>query len=387
MNRKRNHEQDLCKLKQHIANKKSWEETARVMQCSTAYLRTLKEESIQNGTWFTDEELQSFRIKKEGKRKKERRDKSNSNIEQEINQLRDYFFLYGNNLEEIANLTPYTVRYLKKLIKVAINRGMWFSEEEEKDILERTKRETETKAKAKAEAEKKRKEELEQTLVEERIRKKEEQARVIEKYLRTREDLGETKTQMQEEPKQGPKGTRKPTDPKIQRDPLFEEYEQRRKVAKREDKLEMNGRENVSTEGRIRFVDILAKLQSLDMQISNDDIEIILNGYDMHPEIANTKGIRVLINDANQKDGIYGTEKRVNELIGALKRTRFHQPLLKYRSYLRKLSLLPKINEMRQEGLEISTIAKGLGLSLKEINDILNSDEKKEFSAPDDMDM
>lgn len=417
-NKRRNHEQDLQELKERFANRESSIKIAKALRCSTAYIQILKEKSIENGTWFTDEELQKLGRKTEGKRKK-KRDRHNSIIEQEICELKHYFGIYGNNLEEIANVTPYTVRYLKELMKIARNRGLWFSEDEEKDILERT----EIERQYRAEAEKHRQEKLEQILDEERIRRKEERARVIEKYLRTTDTLEERKAEEAKENKQVQKseennaieqenneteqeketinqskktnqsgkkvqkGTRKPTGPKIQRDPLFEEYEKRRKAAKREDKLEMNGRENVSTEGRIRFVDILAKLQGLDMQISNDDIEIILNGYDMHPEIANTKGIRVLINDANQKGGIYGAEKRVNELIGALKRTRFHPSLLKYRSYLRKLNLLPKINEMKKEGLGISTIATRLGLSLMEIKDILNSDEKKEFSDSDDMDM
>ena len=333
----RDKESDLKCLIQYKNNNISITEAASQMGCSVSYLYKLRERSIQNGTWpFKEDSKEANRSKLMRTRKKEE-----ERINQEIAKLRYYFGECGYTLEEIGNITPYSIRYLKSLRQIAIKNGMWYPEETEKEIIEKAARRKE--------------------------REEQEKAKKYEEFV---QEVANEKKKISQ-----------------RNDRIAKEYKKYKKSAQSEDELEMKGSENIPTEAREKFIELMTELQSLGIPIPSEDINIVLNGYDLHPNIASIDGIRVLIKDANIKYGIEGTEQRITELMDALKKTKFYSPLIKYKNHLRRLRLLPAINNMQQQGLEVLAIANKLGLSIAEVNEILNGDVNIDFSDPDDMDM
>lgn len=162
-------------------------------------------------------------------------------------------------------------------------------------------------------------------------------------------------------------------------------YKTYRKAAKKEDKLELDGEENVSTEGRQNFAKVLADLHSLDADIPDKDIQIILNGFEMHPEIADKSSIKFLISNANKKGGIKAAQKMVVELSGTLRDTKFHKPLIEYGRWMKKEALLPQIQDMKEQGMSNTAIGEKLGISSAEVSIIFHNDSKSIFPDFDEI--
>lgn len=415
---KRNHEEDIKKLKEHIINNGRLVTASKYIGCSDQYVYELIRECIEKGVWFTEEEQRELGLIGENKSKRSKVQPIGVPTD-EIEKLKYYFYIYGNDWKAIERESPYPMRHLKKLKEIAIKNGLWFSEEEEKEVLDKV-REQEI---AKQVAEQTRQDNVQAMLDEQRKQRKEDSEKAIEAYNRMLEversaqeaekgisqeqtdvavnekvvqkqdDIAvdeEVKQEQTENTKQKKNNVKQRCSLPRQRKArsyLYEEYKRCKKSAKSEDRQEINGKERVSTEGRKALVKIMQRLQALEILIPDDDIEIIINGYDMHTEIVNKDGIQVLIYDASQKGGIPGTKKRVNELLSSLRKTKYYQPLLQYKKWLNLFEMRTTIKEMQNDGLSIADIATHLRLSLAEINQILNLNEMPKFSGPDDMDM
>ena len=157
-------------------------------------------------------------------------------------------------------------------------------------------------------------------------------------------------------------------------------YKIYRKLAKKEDKLELDGEENVSTEGRKKFIEILIELQNLDAEISEKDTEIILNTIYMYPEFANKENIRFLISEANKRGGLKYVDRMIIELADTLRHTKFYEPLVEYRRWIRKQALLPKIQAMKKKGMNNTDIGKELGISSAEVSIIFSGTKSTDFA-------
>ena len=156
-------------------------------------------------------------------------------------------------------------------------------------------------------------------------------------------------------------------------------YKRYKKVAKAEDNLELDGEENVSTEGREKFIETLTALHSLEADISDKDIELVINAFDMHPEIADKASIKFLISDANKKGGLKSVGRIVNELSSTLRDTKFHKPLIEYGRWIKKIVLRPKIQEMKVQGMNNTQIGESLGISSAEVSIIFYNDKEPDF--------
>ena len=267
-------------------------------------------------------------------RQREKTQEKHKNI---MNKIKEYTEL-GYSMIEISEefITEYDYNYLLNIKREYIKENGWYTEEEIKEFKKlRIERE---------ELEK------EQILEEERRRldqKKEEEKK------KKKEKLKEYKQ-------------------------LYKIYKRK---AKREDKLELDGEENVSVEGRKAFVEVVMVLKELEIDVLDEDMEIIINTFYIHPEIANKQIIKFIILDAKKWGGVEAIEKKITILADVLRNTKYYRPLIEYRRWIKKLNLLPQIQHMKKKGMSNSQISGILGISSVEVSILLNTDEEKFFEG------
>lgn len=108
-------------------------------------------------------------------------------------------------------------------------------------------------------------------------------------------------------------------------------------------------------------------------------MEIVLNTLYLYPQFANKDTLKFLISDANKKGGIKFAESRIIDLTNTLKNTRFYEPLIEYRRWIRKQSLLPEIKAMKEQGLSNTDIGEKLDITSAEVSAIFYGDRRHDF--------
>lgn len=150
----------------------------------------------------------------------------------------------------------------------------------------------------------------------------------------------------------------------------MDNYRKYKKSAKREDELELNGNENVTTEGRKKFIEALIEMQGADIDIPNEDINIILNAYSIHPDIADVEGIKFLIIDAKTRGGIELVKMRISDLLDSLEDTEFYTPLLEYQQWIRIKMSYPSVLVSKEDSMNDSEVRKKLENCLEKTNSV-----------------
>ena len=332
---KKIHQKDANQLKEYIRSGKTMEEIAKLMSFSIRYLYNIKIESIQNNTWLTSEELNAIQQMKKQEKERENQIRIKEQVSQYIGYIKK-----GYINKEISKEMGYRLAYLNKLRRLAVADNMWFTK---KEI-----------------AEFKRLREVREELARKKLEKEQKQR---EKELKKEKEIEEAK---EKKLKRKIKG-------------FEQEYKKYKKVAKKEEKLELDGEENISTEGRKKFIEILIKLHNLNTEISEKDIQIVFNTIYMYPKIANKECIKFLISAANRKGGVESAKKMTIELMDALRDTTFYKPLTEYSSWLRKQALLPRIQELKNKGMDNTNIGEKLAMSSAEVSIILKNGKKTDF--------
>ncbi len=340
------HQEYANQLKGYLRSGKTMEEAAQLMAFSVRYIYNLKKESIQNNTWFTSEELNEI----EEIKKQEKERENQIRIKDQVSQYREYI-KKGYNNKEISKEMGYSLSYLNNLRGLAVADNIWFTKKQ----IARFKRLREAR-------------EAKEELARQKIEKKEQER--IEKEQKQREKELKKEKEIEEEKEKQRKRKIKG---------FQQEYKAYRKVAKKEDKLELDGEENISIDGRKKFIDILMKLHELNAEIPENDIQIVLDTIYSYPEIANKDCIKFLISDANKKGGIKSAEKMTIELMDVLRNTNFYKPLVEYNSWIRKVELLPRIQELKNKGMDNTNIGEKLAMSSAEVSIILNRAKKTDF--------
>lgn len=349
------HQEDIDILKEHIKSGKTMERAAELMNCSLGYAYKIRRKSVQNGSWLTTEELaliqeQKRKEQEKARRKKERERKKEQERKREENQFRikkEAFELLmyrkeGYTYKEISEKMNYSVPHLTVLKRLA----------------------------DKIFADKGDLEEFSQLI---KFKEKKEQQ---QEQVRLKRELRQAKKEIKEQETVS-KAFAKERKRKIKG--YADAYKRYKKVAKAEDNLELDGEENVSTEGREKFIETLTALHSLEADISDKDIELVINAFDMHPEIADKASIKFLISDANKKGGLKSVGRIVNELSSTLRDTKFHKPLIEYGRWIKKIVLRPKIQEMKVQGMNNTQIGESLGISSAEVSIIFYNDKEPDF--------
>lgn len=348
------HGKDLLNAKRLIKTGITVEEVAKKMNCSVPYIYELRSEALANGIWLTEKELAELKKKKlakteanRAKRKAEKVKAQEERIEEDrkrkIEQVWEFrsFVEKGLTDQEIAEAMHYSLSTISVIKRRAIQMELWFSQES----LESFKKEREIReakeAKAREEAEQKR-------IAEERKK--------LEKLVKEEE---ERKKAFESERRRKIRSFASP-------------YKTLRKTAKAEDKDELDGKENVSTEGRQKFAEVLEQLENLQADISQKDIEIITNALDMHPEIATKSMIKFLISNAGRRDGFKGAELMAKSLAITLEETKFKEPLVEYSKWIKRQSYIPKMQEMLKSGYSMDFVADRFRLSTAEVKILLS---------------
>ncbi len=350
------HQEDINVLKEHIKSGKTMEKAAELMSCSLGYIYKIRRKSVQNGTWLTQEELaliqeQKRKEQKKARRKKERERKKEEERKREENQFRikkEAFELLmyrkeGYTYKEISEKMNYSVSHLTVLKRLA---DKIFADKEDLEEFSQLM---------------KFKEKKEQQQEQVRLKREQKQAK---KEIKEQETVSKA---FAKERKRKIKG-------------YADAYKRYKKVAKKEDDLELDGEEDVSTEGRRKFIETLTALHNLEADIPDKDIELVINAFDMHPEIADKASIKFLILDANKKGGLQSAKSRINELSNTLRDTKFYKPLVEYGRWLKKIAMRPTIQEMKAQGMSNTQIGEILGISSVEVNIIFHNDKKADFS-------
>ena len=352
------HQEIAQKLKEYIKSGKSYKQAAEAMGLSVSYISKIKKESIQNNTWLTEDELKAIEKRKKQRQKrkmqrkaKQKKEEQNRKEEENQQRIRDEMLTFREYIEkgytynEIVPKMGYSLSYLQFLRKIAIDNNMWFTNEEIKEF--------------------RRSREKKKLFEKQEAQKKEEQRKAREQREKERLDRKE------EEQRKALNKERK------RRRKYYEEnYKTYRKLAKKEDRLELNGEENVPTEGRRKFIEILNKLHNLEVDIPDKDVEIVLYLY---PQFASKDTLKFLISDANKKRGIKFAERRIVELTNTLKDTKFYEPLIEYRRWIRKQALLPEIKAMKEKGLSNTDIGEKLDITSAEVSAIFYGDRRQDF--------
>lgn len=158
-------------------------------------------------------------------------------------------------------------------------------------------------------------------------------------------------------------------------------YKLFKQEAKKEDELELEGEIDIPTQGREMLIEVLINLDNLKIDISNEDIQIVLNTFYMYPKLANKDSIRLIISNTIKNEGIQSIEMKAIELRDILRDTKFYKPLEEYSRWARKLKLLPKMQDMKKNGMNNSKISEKLGISSSEVSIILNNAEDHIFEG------
>lgn len=351
------HQEDAKQVKEYLKSGKTMEKAAELLGVSVAYVYKIRRESIQNNTWLTGEELASIQEQKEkekakAKRKveRERRKEQKRKVEEEQFRIKKGAWTLlkyreeGYTYKEISEKMNYSISYLIALKRKA---NELFADEESLKEFTQLMKIREEKAKQ-----------------EEQIRLDKER-READKAVKEVEAIHKA---FQKERRRKIKG-------------YAESYKKYKKEAKKEDNLELDGEQNVPTEGRKRFIEVLIELHRLEANISDNDIEITLNSFYMHPEIADKKSIKFLILDAYKKGGIQSAKRMNIELINALRETKFYTLLIEYNKWIKEKVLFLQIQNLKAKGMSNSDISEKLGISSAEVNVIFYNSRKMEFPS------
>lgn len=151
-----------------------------------------------------------------------------------------------------------------------------------------------------------------------------------------------------------------------------------RKAAKKEEKLEIDFEEDNSNLSRKKYLEIVTQFYNDFGYIEEEDIELVKKFINSSAEIANKDIIKAIIMNSYKNGGIQETIKSINELAQYLWETEYGQYLSKYRLWLRKLELLSKVREFKNNKMSNDEIAKILGISSTEVV-LLLSGKIREF--------
>ena len=122
------------------------------------------------------------------------------------------------------------------------------------------------------------------------------------------------------------------------------ELKMAKREAKEEDGLEAEGEENVPTDGRKRFIDLLVEEYKSGGEIDEESIELAKNSLYMHPELTNKGILKTIIFNAQKKYGPDEAKKTVDELLSYLEYTEYYDYLMAYGPLIKRISKGENLN-------------------------------------------
>lgn len=280
-----------------------------------------------------DNEKKALERERQERRKQEEQERM-----RELWKLRE-LATQGLSNEEMANEMHYSKAALIQLKKRAIEKDIWFSDEDIEFFKEqRAKRE----AKEKEERQK------------EEAKKQEQERREVEKAIRAEEAEKRRRIKVYEP-----------------------EYKRLKKLAIAEDDRDIYGKKNVTISSRQKFADLLIKLYEVGARISNQDIEIIQNAVYLHEEFVNVRYLKLLILSSLRNGGIKEAEDMTNSLTAELVDTKYYPKLLEYKKWIKNQRLISRIKQMKTQNLSSAQIAENLHITTAEVTVLLDKQNER----------
>lgn len=359
----------IDQIKSLLLEYKSTQEICELLNFSKTKFYKYKNIATLNGIWLSREEI----LKIETQKKKIYSNKKVVKKQEELGKevfIKNIISLIkeGKRIKEIAQIMECSEAHIHKIRRECINNGTWISIEEEKEIK---------KARRKPTNRKRRNKEIIEKEKEEKQKRREEKEILKQKRILNEKLQYEKKVENELEKIRNLEY--------IDKNILGENikpFKHIKEFAKKEDNAEYNGEENISTKGREAFIESMLKLKSLGWnKYTEKDIEIITNSFFIYPELANKDIIKFVILDASEKGGLDSALDALNELMDSLGNTKFYKGLMGYNDWLRKMALIPKIREMKSQGLNNTQIGEKLRITSAEVAVLFDSDEKADYKG------
>lgn len=344
------HKRDLLVIKSGFKKGIPVKKIADFMQCSPEYIFQLVKESKKNGTWLTQQELDDIEKLKERKRQQNigEREKKKGRLKahreavqaekrrQELWKLR-YLATQGLTIDEIAEKMHYSKAYIGVLKRRATEEGLWFPEEELKNFKER------------------------------RFQRK--MAEVYPKELQQEKDPFEKDDKFKD---------------KNALQQLNRRLEEYRRFAQKEDELEADGKENVSTGFRMNFINWLISIHKAGGIISEEDSKFMVDFYYIYPKLATKESIKALILNSGKLAGYTGVYQMTNELMSVLEESQYRDALAQYNVWARKMTKIPEMKALRKQGMSNTEIGNKYGMSSAEVVILLEENQILSFFGDKD---
>lgn len=152
---------------------------------------------------------------------------------------------------------------------------------------------------------------------------------------------------------------------------IVNKLETARKLAKKEDKKEIDGEIGVAIVDREKYLEVLIEADSLEYKPKKEDIELVLNTITLYPNMANKRILKLLITNTMRLFGVNETKKLINGMARDLAETPYRDGLISYRSWIKGIEILPTIERLKEQGLSNEQIAQRIGISTYEIKKII----------------
>ena len=317
------------------------------------------EECRVNETWFSEKEMQEFRRKKQ----------------EEMKKYLKRYLRKGYTLEEITIILGCNPKQIRALRIECINNNEWFTKQEIEEFQVKEfksripglalKSEQEMSLELRESRARQWRIELQQERSERKKRETEQKKQLeqwkcevvvpeVKKYT--------NKTEPEDINMRNKKDTEK----------LMKHFVDVQKDALSEEDLELDGKNNVPSSARKKYVDLLVEVYNSGFRIDSRSIELAKNSIYMHPEFTNKELLKVLILSTFKNQGPAGAQEMVKELSSFLVETQYYDYLIEYKPWIQKITLGPKIMQLRQKGKSNSEVAEILGISSAEVSIIFS---------------
>lgn len=193
------------------------------------------------------------------------------------------------------------------------------------------------------------------------------------------EEIEKEKEQRRQEKREKEENERRQKQQERKRKKQEKIYARHRKLAQKEQDLELEGEEEGNIEKRENFIATLNETYPLKGNLSDQDTELVLTIMHMHPELGNKESIRILIAEANKREGLKSAQKVIHEMIEALQDTEFHKPLVEYREWINRKILYSKIKAMKEQKMDHTAIGRKLGITSAEVSIIFHHTTPPDF--------
>lgn len=252
---------------------------------------------------------------------------------------------FGYTLEEMTEFIGYSVFLISKLRKEYVSKNGWFTKEQMKKFKEdRRSREENERLKML------RKEEEEQK----RRERQERQERIAQKRLEE-EQKKQEKVELSRKRK------------------LMSQLNSARRKAIKEDEEELDEKAQVQIGARENYLKLLVEAFEADIELKNQDLSLAVNFIYMHPELATKVLLKALISNAYRIGEATEAGRILNELIDALEETPYCEYLRNFRPWIKRVSLEPKIMQLKEEGKTNTEIGEIVGITSAEVSIFLHN--------------